>query len=121
MSQPSVPFPLGSRRRRDPGMSEEELASVVGRTTGSNLCVLGLRFSGDFMSPSDRFATLREHLGDAFEVIELDSSPGNAAGFRKSAHSVLTEEVREEPGHPAFAARERVVAFLTERLLPAAN
>jgi dienelactone hydrolase len=121
LSQPSVPLPLGSGRRRDPGVSEEELASVVGRTTRSNLCVLGLRFSGDRGCPPDRFATLREHLGDAFEIIELDSSPGNAAGFGKNAHSVLTAEVREQPGHPAFAARERVVRFLSERLLPAAN
>jgi dienelactone hydrolase len=119
LSQPSVPLPLGAGRRRDSGVSEEELATVVGRTKGSNLCVLGLRFSGDRACPPDRFATLRERLGDAFEIIELDSSPGNAAGFKKSAHSVLTEEVREEPGHPALAARERVVGFLTERLLPA--
>jgi dienelactone hydrolase len=116
LSQPSVPLPLGSRRRRDPGVSQRELADVAVRTTRSNLCLLGLRFSGDRAAPPDRFATLREHLGDAFEVIELDSSPGNAGGFGKNAHSVLTAEVRERPGHPAFAARERVVAFLRERL-----
>jgi hypothetical protein len=29
---------------------------------------------------------------------------------------VLTDEVREEPGHQALAARDRVVAFLRERL-----
>ena len=60
--------------------------------------------------------------GDAFEVIELDSSPGNAGGFSKTAHSVLTGEVRERDGHPAFEARKRVVAFLRERLAtPAAS
>ena len=32
------------------------------------------------------------------------------------AHSVLTLEVREVDGHPAYEARKRVVAFLTERL-----
>jgi dienelactone hydrolase len=113
LSQPSVPFPLGSARRRDPGVSEEEFAAVAGRP---NLCVLGLRFSGDRGCPPDRFATLRERLGDAFEVIELDSSSGNVGGFGRSAHSVLTGEVREEPGHPALAARDRVVSFLRERL-----
>jgi dienelactone hydrolase len=115
-SQPSVPLPLGAARRSDPGMSDEEMKRVVERTTESNLCVLGLRFSEDRASPRDRFATLRKSLGDAFEVIELDSAPGNPGGFKKSAHSVLTHEVREEPGNPAFLARERVVGFLRERL-----
>jgi dienelactone hydrolase len=116
MSQPSTPFPMGAARRADPGLSEEELATVVRRTTNDNLCVMGLRFSEDGTSPKDRFATLRARLGDAFEVIELDSAPGNPAGFTKRAHSVLTGEVREQPGHPALAARERVVEFLREKL-----
>lgn len=116
LSQPSVPLPLGAARKRDPGVSEEELSAVVKRTANDNLCVLGLRFSEDFTAGKDRFATLRARLGEAFEVIELDSSPGNPTGFTKSAHSVLTGEVREQPGHPALAARERVVEFLRERL-----
>jgi dienelactone hydrolase len=117
VSQPAVPFPLGAARRRDPGVSQGELDAIVTRTTAANLCVLGLRFSEDRGCHRDRFATLRERLRDAFEVIELDSSPGNAAGFSKSAHSVLTAELREQPGHPALAARERVVEFLRERLV----
>jgi dienelactone hydrolase len=119
VSQPSVPFPLGGARRRDPGVSPEELEAVAARTTGAGLCVLGLRFSEDQGCRRERFATLRERLGDAFEVIELDSSPGNALGFAKGAHSVLTSEMREQPGHPAFEARERVVEFLRERLVAA--
>jgi dienelactone hydrolase len=115
LSQPSVPFPLGAARRADPGVSEAELATVVKRTE-DGLCVLGLRFSEDPVVPGERFATLRRRLGDAFEVIELDSKPGNPGGFAKGAHSVLTAEVRDRPGHQALAARERVVAFLRERL-----
>jgi hypothetical protein len=80
------------------------------------LCVLGLRFTRDRAVPDDRLATLRARLGDAFEVIELDSSPGNSGGFKKTAHSVLTHEVREQPGHQAYLARTRVVEFLRERL-----
>ena len=68
------------------------------------------------MAPGDRFTTLRHRLGDAFEVIELDSSPGNEHGFPRMAHSVLTDQVREHDGHPAFEARKRVVEFLTARL-----
>jgi hypothetical protein len=59
------------------------------------------------VNATEPFATLRRRLGDAFEVIELDSSPGNAAGFGRPAHSVLTREVRETPGHPTLAARTR--------------
>jgi len=121
LSQPAVPFPLGGRRTADPGVSQEELEAVAARTRDSGLCVLGLRFSADRAVSPTRFAALRRSLGEAFEVIEVDSSPGNAGGFAKSAHSVLTEEVREQPGHPALAARERVVAFLKERLVPAAE
>ncbi|WP_068180698.1 dienelactone hydrolase family protein [Mycobacterium sp. UM_CSW] len=116
LSQPSVPLPLGRARRRDPGLSEEELATVAGRAANEGLCALGLRFSEDPVVPAERFAVLKERLGDAFEVIEIDSSQGNEYGFGKSAHSVLTTEVREVDGHPAYEARKRVVEFLTERL-----
>jgi dienelactone hydrolase len=116
LSQPSVPFPVGAARRHDPGLSAAEFAQVKARTVDSGLCLLGLRFSADKTSPAERFGFLREQLGDAFEVIELDSAPGNAGGFAKNAHSVLTGEVRDNPPNQAHAARERVVAFLREHL-----
>jgi dienelactone hydrolase len=116
VSQPSVPFPLGSARRRDPGLSESELAKVADRCANEGLCAMGLRFSADNMSPRERFTALRERLGDAFEVIEIDSGLGNEHGFGKMAHSVLTDEVREVDGQPAYEARKRVVEFLAARL-----
>ncbi len=116
LSQPSVPFPLTAAQRRDPGLSEAELATVADRCANDGLCALGLRFSGDKMSPGERFTALKERLGDAFEVIEIDSGPGNAHGFGTMAHSVLTDEVREVDGHPAYEARKRMVEFLTRRL-----
>jgi dienelactone hydrolase len=116
LSQPSVPFPLGSARRRDPGLSEPELTTVADRCANDGLCAMGLRFSEDRMSPRERFTALKERLGDAFEVIEIDSGPGNEGGFGKMAHSVLTLEVREVDGQPACEARKRVVEFLIERL-----
>ncbi|GAA1579995.1 MULTISPECIES: dienelactone hydrolase family protein [Streptomyces] len=115
---PSLPLPLGAARRADAGLSEEELRNVGRRMREDGLCVLGARFTRDGLVPGDRFATLRARLGDAFEYIELDSGPGNAAGFGRKAHSVLTREVREEEGHPALAARERTVEFLRRRLAP---
>ncbi len=83
LSQPSVPLPLGAARRRDPGLSESELTTVADRCGNEGLCAMGLRFSEDKMVPSERFATLKARLGDAFEVIEIDSSPGNEARFRQ--------------------------------------
>ena len=77
---------------------------------------LGLRFSEDKSSPRERFNTLKDRLGDAFEVIEIDSGADNQYGFSRMAHSVLTDEVREVDGHPAYEARKRVVEFLTARL-----
>jgi len=115
-SQPSAPFPVGRARQVDPGMSAAELNTVAARAATGAVCALGLRFSEDSTVPRARFETLKARLGDAFEVIELDSSPGNPGGFPKNAHSVLTREVREIPGHPALAARERGVQFLRERL-----
>lgn len=116
LSQPSVPFPLTAKQRRDPGMSESELSVVADRCAKGDLCALGLRFSGDRMAPGERFQTLKQRLGDAFEVIEIDSGPGNEHGFGRMAHSVLTDEVREIDGQPAYEARKRVVEFLKERL-----
>lgn len=117
LSQPSLPLPLTSRHRRDPGLSEDELKIVEKRAADEGLCALGLRFSQDWMAPGDRFTTLKARLGDAFEVIEIDSRKGNPHGFTPAAHSVLTQEVREVDGHPAYEARKRVVQFLTERLV----
>jgi dienelactone hydrolase len=117
LSQPSLPLPLTPRQRRDPGVSDVELNAFKDRAENEGLCALGLRFSEDKAVPRERFATLKARLGDAFEVIEIDSSPGNAHGFSRMAHSVLTDEVREVDGQPAYEARKRVVEFLKERLV----
>jgi len=110
LSQPSAPLPL------TPGVSDVELNAFKDRAAKEGLCAMGLRFSADKMAPAERFATLKERLGDAFEVIEIDSGPGNEHGFSRTAHSVLTDEVREVDGQPAYEARKRVVDFLTRRL-----
>ncbi len=116
MSQPSLPMPLTPRQRADSGVTDAELKIIEKRAADEGLCALGLRFSGDPLVPAERFRTLKDRLGDAFEVIELDSSKGNPGGFGRMAHSVLTLEVRETPGNPAYEARKRVVEFLKERL-----
>ncbi len=116
LSQPSLPLPLTPAQRRDAGLSQAELDAVVDRAANEGLCAMGLRFSQDRMAPGERFKTLKDRLGNAFEVIEIDSSQGNEHGFGRMAHSVLTEELRVVDGHPAYEARKRVVEFLTQRL-----
>lgn len=115
MSQPSVPFPIGKNRQRDLGLSPAEAATVKERTA-EGLCLLGLRFSQDKAVAQDRFDAYAATFGSAFEMIVLDSAAGNADGYKRTAHSVLTGEVRENPHNSAATARERVVAFLNDAL-----
>ncbi|HXW39102.1 MAG TPA: dienelactone hydrolase family protein [Acidimicrobiales bacterium] len=117
LSQPSLPLPVGRVRKRDLGISPADQQRVVERAAGG-VCVLGLRFTGDRASPPERFAHLRELLGDNFVGVEIDSAPGNAHGHRKGAHSVLTNDLDDRPGTPTQAALSQVLAFLTDRLLP---
>ena len=64
-----------------------------------------------------RFETLRRELGDAFVAVEIDSSPGNPHGIPTDAHSVLTEHLVDEPGHPTRDALDQVLTLFRDRLL----
>jgi dienelactone hydrolase len=116
LSQPATPFPTSRARRLDPGASADEMDAIAARSENDGLCLLGLRFSEDVSAPRARFAGLKEKLGDAFEVIELDSSTGNSDGYDRGAHSVLTGEVRENPPNSAYETREHVVEFLRKNI-----
>ncbi len=115
LSQPSLPFPVTKGLRRDVGLSAADLARVKERASAGT-CLLGLRFTGDRMSPPERFAHLRELLGDAFVGVEIDSSPDNPDGHRKLAHSVLTEDLDDRPGTPTRAALDQVLDLFRQRL-----
>jgi dienelactone hydrolase len=115
LSQPSLPFPLGTRRKADLGISDADLARVKVRTEAGT-CLLGLRFSNDPFCFEERFETLRRELGDAFIAVEIDSAPGNPYGHPKSAHSVLTEHLVDQEGTPTRAALDQTLAFLRDRL-----
>lgn len=118
LSQPSLPLGLGSAPRSALGLSDADLLAVKERAAEEDLCVLGLRFTGDRLVPAERFATLRRELGDNFIGVEIDSSPGNPWGHRAAAHSVLTEDLVDEPGQPTRDALDQVLDFFTDRLLP---
>ena len=117
LSQPSLPFLLNKAYKRDVNLSPADLAAVKARCEDEeDLCVLGLRFTGDPLSPPERFARLSEELGDSFVGVEIDSSEGNAHGIRSRAHSVLTEDLVDEPGHPTQDALNQVLDLFRSRL-----
>ena len=117
LSQPSLPIGIGSRHKSALGVSDADLVAIKARAkAGTQL--LGLRFTCDGLVPAERFERLRAELGDAFIGVEIDSSTGNAWDIPKSAHSVLTEYLVDQPGHPTYDALHQVLDFLRTRLLP---
>lgn len=100
LSQPSMPLPIGKARGADLNLSPDDAAAIAERAA-AGCQVLGLRFTGDKLV-GDRFASLRELLGDAFIAVELPSS-------KATDHSVLTEQ-RDD------ASVERVLDFFVEKL-----
>ncbi len=117
LSQPSLPFPVGRERRAGLHVSDEDLATIKQRVS-QGVCVLGMRFTGDVLVPGERFERLRDELGEGFEAIEIDSSPGNPHGISRFAHSVVTQHLVDREGHPTHEALERVLTFFEERLKP---
>lgn len=101
LSQPSLPFAAGGAARgRDLNLSPDDRL-VVQQRAAEGCQVLGLRFTGDKLV-GERFAELRDLLGESFIAIELPSnSPRD--------HSVLTEQ-RDD------GAVDEVIGFLRRRL-----
>ena len=100
LSQPSMPFPIGKKRAASLHLSADDERAVQDRAAAG--CeVLGLRYTGDRLV-GDRFATLRDLIGDKFVAIELPST-------KKTDHSVLTEQ-RDE------ASVQRVLQFFRDKL-----
>jgi dienelactone hydrolase len=121
LSQPSLPFPVSKRHRRDLGISDDDLTRVKQRcATEDDLCVLGLRFTHDRNSPPERFQRLRDELGDKFISVELDSAPGNLHSHPRSAHSVLTNHLDDRPGTPTREALDKVLDLFRSKLLSSA-
>ncbi len=116
LSQPSLPFPIGKARKAALGISDADLAKVKERVA-EGACLLGLRFTGDSFVPAERFQHLKDELGDGFVAVEIDSSKGNPHDIPRNAHSVLTEHLVDEPGHPTHDALQKVLDLFNERLL----
>lgn len=116
LSQPSLPFGVSAEHRAALHLSPDDLA-IVRKRAAEGCGVLAMRFTADPMCSGERFDRLREELGDAFEAIEIDSSPGNPHGIGRMAHSVVTSDLVDEAGHPTQAALQRVLEVFRERLM----
>ena len=118
LSQPSLPLPArqGSAHAAL-GLSDADLARVKDRVANENLCVLGLRFSKDRAVPDARWA--RYKRGARRQLHRASRStprPAIRTASRRRAHSVLTEHLVDQPGHPTKDALDRVLAFFRDRL-----
>jgi dienelactone hydrolase len=113
MSQPAIPakLPFRAFSPRSIDVSDADLKIIRGRLDADpELCVAAFRFSHDPTVPAQRFEFLKERLGDQFVGITFDSSPGNADGHPKQAHSVLSQ-------HLVPTAQDEVVALFKRQLL----
>lgn len=120
LSQPSLPLD-------DPAAIEsppEELAAVRERLDRDDLTVLAYRFEGDRICRAQRFAAYAEALGDRFVARTLLDSAANtdvAPFFERHVpypHSVVTQHLIDEAGQPTVAARDEILAFFAQRLMP---
>jgi dienelactone hydrolase len=117
LSQPSLPIGPSPKAQRDLHMDPGDLKDAKLRVERDDIDILGLRFTDDRLCPQVRFDAISEQFGERFIRVEIDSSPGNAAGIPRLAHSVLTEDLRHDAGHPTQAALHQVIEFLADRLL----
>jgi len=112
MSEPSLPFVLplttnAAAIHLTP--AEQELVAQGGPP------VVALRFTSDWICPSARFDTYQKLLGQRLTRIEI-TSPDPAHNIPKAAHSVLTNDFQDVPGHPTKLAFDRVIAFLNANI-----
>lgn len=117
VSQPSLPVGLTERQKRTIDCEPATLDAVAGRCAAEGLRVLGLRFKDDPFVPEERFAFLRERLGDGFVAVELEQADGHPAGPLPKHHGVLTTDLIDAPGEPTREALEQVLTLMRTRLL----
>jgi dienelactone hydrolase len=114
MAQPSLPlFQRGGMH-----IAPAELAAVKARMEAEDLTVRAYRFEGDSFCRAERFAAFAEALGDRFEGRVLPDSAANPDTPYKNPHSVVTLHLIDEAGQPTALARDEILEFFRERLLP---
>ncbi|MSO88264.1 MAG: dienelactone hydrolase [Acidimicrobiia bacterium] len=116
LSQPSMPMSIGKKRQHTIDISSADLDQVKHRCANDGLEVLGLRFASDRFVPDERFAFLREQLGDAFVAVELSDADANPEAVTKP-HSVLTEHLIDEVGTRTRQTLDEVLELFRRKLL----
>jgi len=123
INHPSLPFddPAGLE------LSDEDAVAIQRRFETDDLRAIGYRFDNDRWCTGQRFAAYQALLGDRFDgrVVSGElANPDPPPFFRdvvETPHSVVTAHLVDEEGHPTVKARDEILAFLRERLLPAAG
>ena len=115
-SQPGLPGGFSKAALAAVGVSKHAFKLAADRSKRDDLSLMGLRFTKDPMCTRARFDTLSNAFGDRFSRIEIDSSKGNAWGYSRIAHSVLTLDYMHEEGSPTREAYEGVVGFMKTQL-----
>lgn len=116
LSQPSMPVAITAAQKCSIDISRGELDAVKRRCADEGLEVIGLRFKSDRLVPAERFEYLRRELGDAFVAVELDDEDANPQAV-VPPHSVLTEQLVDEPGSATRVALDLVLDLFRSRLL----
>jgi dienelactone hydrolase len=120
LSQPALPLDDPAGIEMAPG----ELLAVRQRLERDDLTVMAYRFKGDTFCKAQRFAAYSEALGDRFVARVLPDSAANPDSppffedVVASPHSVVTAHLINEAGQPTIAARDEILSFFADRLLP---
>jgi len=117
LSQPSMPFRLTKKLSHDIDVSAKDIPKIKARMVRDDICLIGLRFTGDKMVPENRFKYLTEMFGEKFVGISIDSSIGNSNDIKAEAHSVLTRDYVDEKDHPTYQAFQKVLALFKKQLM----
>ncbi len=118
-SQPAMPANYWvAKSKKALHMSEQERDALRDRT---DIDVMALRFEGDPTCTAARFDALQELVGtERLRRIELEDSAQNPDG-NPYPHAVLTKDLVDEEGSLTMRARDSVISFLQEKLLPPVN
>ncbi len=120
LSQPTLPLddPAGLE------IAPEELSAVRARLERDDLTVMAYRFAGDRFCKAQRFAAYKEALGERFVGRVLPDSAANPdtppffEHVVASPHSVVTAHLIDAAGQPTITARDEILSFFTQRLVP---
>jgi dienelactone hydrolase len=116
LSQPSMPLTISKKLRRDIDVNASDIPKIKARMERDDICLIGLRFSGDKLVPASRFRYLTETFGEKFVGISIDSASGNSHNIKANAHSVLTRDYVDEKDHPTYQAFQQVLALFKKQL-----